>query len=359
MMRALALAQRGEGSVEPNPMVGCLIVRDDVCLGEGFHQRFGGNHAEVNALKSLDDHRQAIGATLYVTLEPCCHSGKTPPCTNAIIDAGLKRVVIAVPDPFAKVDGGGIRQLLEAGIDVNIGVGSEAALELNAPYLKRLRQHRPWVIGKWAMSLDGRIATTTGDSQWISGTLSRDEVHRLRGRVDAIIVGGGTAIVDNPTLTARPAGQRIAWRIVVVGDRLLAPDSNLMRTIHQAPVMLVSGPRSKVAELNRFEKLGCDVLRCRTNDHLEMTHELLEELGRREMTNVLVEGGSLMLSSFAAIDELDEIHAYVAPKLIGGSAAPGPVGGDGFKKLLDSPCYRLVKTTVFDDDVRLLARRIR
>jgi diaminohydroxyphosphoribosylaminopyrimidine deaminase/5-amino-6-(5-phosphoribosylamino)uracil reductase len=359
MMRAIALAHRGEGWVEPNPMVGCVIVREGVCVGEGYHRRFGGAHAEVDAINSLVDRDQAIGATAYVTLEPCCHTGKTPPCTDAIIAAGLKRVVVAMRDPFSLVDGDGIQRLQDAGIRVDIGAGSDAAEDLNAPYLKRLRQERPWVIGKWAMSLDGRIATTTGDSQWISGPLSRGEVHRLRGRVDAIIVGGGTAVSDNPTLTARPTGQRTACRIVFAGDRLPARDSNLIRTIQEAPVMIVSGPRRNATELNHLEKLGVRLFGCQSSDRLEMIHELLAELGRRKMTNVLVEGGSVLLSSFAAIDELDEIHAYVAPKLIGGTTAPGPVGGNGFAKLVDSPRYRLVESTRFDDDVRFRARRIR
>jgi len=359
MSRAIALAYRGQGWVEPNPMVGCVIVRDGLCIGEGFHHRFGGDHAEVDAIKSLAQPDQAIGATAYVTLEPCCHTGKTPPCTNAIIAAGLKRVVVAMRDPFAKVDGGGIRNLQDAGIEVSVGIGAEAAKELNAPYLKRLTRQRPWVIGKWAISLDGRIATVTGDRQWISGDLSRGEVHRLRGRVDAIIVGGGTAIADNPTLTARPAGQRTACRIVVVGKQLPSRDSNLIRTIDQAPVMIASGPESDSDALIQLERLGVTLFPCKSIDRLERTHELLAELGRRELTNVLVEGGSVLLSSFSSIDELDEIHAYIAPKLIGGANAPGPVGGSGFGKLVDSPAYRLVESTKFDDDVRLIARRRR
>jgi len=359
MMRAIALAYRGQGWVEPNPMVGCVIVRDGVCIGEGFHHRFGGDHAEVDAIKNLPHPSQAIGATAYVTLEPCCHTGKTPPCTNAIIAAGLKRVVVAMRDPFAMVDGGGIRQLQDAGINVTVGIGAASAEALNAPYLKRLTRQRPWVIGKWAMSLDGRIATVTGDSQWISGELSRGEVHRLRGRVDAIIVGGGTAIADNPTLTARPPGQRIACRIVVAGKQLPSRDSNLVRTINESAVMVVCGPSNDAAELVQLEKLGVMVFHCESNDRLERTQQLLAELGRREFTNVLVEGGSALLSSFASIDELDEIHAYIAPKLIGGATAPGPVGGGGFAELVSSPAYHLVESAKFDDDFRLIARRSR
>ncbi len=201
MQRAIALARRGEGFVEPNPMVGCVLVRDGNVVGEGWHQRFGGPHAEVVALQAAGG--DARGATAYVSLEPCCHHGKTPPCTQALIDAGVARVVIAMHDSFAEVAGGGVKQLREAGIEVTVGLLDDEARQLNAPYLKLIEQGRPWVIAKWAMTLDGRIASKTGSSQWISGEASRAIGHGLRGRVDAIIVGRGTAAADDPLLTTR------------------------------------------------------------------------------------------------------------------------------------------------------------
>src|SRR5262249_49286375 len=226
MRRALELAERGRGYVEPNPLVGAVIVRDDRPVGEGWHQRFGEAHAEVNALAAAGE--AARGATLYVTLEPCCHHGKTPPCTDAIIAAGIARVICAQRDPFPKVSGGGIAAPEAAGIAVEVGAMTDAAQRLNAPYLKLLHTGKPWVIAKWAISLDGKIATANGDSKWISGEASRAIVHQLRGRMDAIIVGHRTAELDDPLLTARPAGARTATRIVVDSRATLSPNSQLV-----------------------------------------------------------------------------------------------------------------------------------
>ncbi|EMB16219.1 Riboflavin biosynthesis protein RibD [Rhodopirellula europaea 6C] len=200
MTEAIELASQGRGKVEPNPPVGCVLVRDSVCIGRGYHQRFGGPHAEVEALADCDD---ATGATAYVSLEPCCHHGKTPPCADALIRAKVARVVVSVVDPFDQVDGGGIDRLRSAGIEVVTGIAKEAGEELLAAYLKRIRTGMPWVIAKWAMSLDGRIATQTGESKWITGPASRGAVHELRASVDAIAVGLGTVIADNPLLTVR------------------------------------------------------------------------------------------------------------------------------------------------------------
>src|SRR4051812_33330730 len=203
MLRATTLARRCEGFVEPNPMVGCVIVNDGEVVGEGWHQQFGGPHAEVHALKAAGGGGK--GATMFVTLEPCCHQGKTPPCTDAIIAAGILRVVTALRDPFPQVAGGGLKRLAAAGIDVELGLGESDVQQLNAPYLKLVTTGRPWVIAKWAMTLDGKIATRSGYSKWVSGDASRQVAHELRGRVDAIMVGRKTAQLDDPLLTARPA----------------------------------------------------------------------------------------------------------------------------------------------------------
>src|SRR5436305_1406899 len=202
MRRALELAERGRGFVEPNPLVGAVVVRDGSVVGEGWHRRYGEAHAEVNALAQAGE--AARGATLYVTLEPCCHVGKTPPCTDAVLAAGISRVVAAMADPFPKVAGGGIARLRAAGVAVAVGLGESEARRLNAPYLKLLATGRPYVHAKWAMTLDGKIATRTGDSRWISNEASRRVVHAMRGRMDAILVGIGTALVDDPSLTAPP-----------------------------------------------------------------------------------------------------------------------------------------------------------
>jgi len=224
MTRALELAEQGLGYVEPNPMVGCVIAHHDKVIGEGWHQRFGGPHAEVEAIRNAGSIPR--DATLYVTLEPCCHQGKTPPCTVAIIQAGIRRVVIAQRDPFPQVDGGGIEQLKQQGSKVEVGLLEEQAKELNAPYVKLIKTGRPWVIAKWAMTLDGKLATRTGDSRWISNQLSRAVVHQLRGRVDAIMVGRKTAQLDDPQLTARPTGVRIPTRIILDSQASLSLESS-------------------------------------------------------------------------------------------------------------------------------------
>jgi len=357
MRRALELAASGRGYVEPNPMVGCVIVRDGAIVGEGFHGRFGGPHAEVAALRSLADPALARGATAYVTLEPCCHTGKTPPCSDALIAAGVARVVVALQDPFPRVSGGGLAQLRAAGIAVEVGVLQNEAEQLSAAYLKRLRSGRPWVIAKWAMTLDGRIATKTGDSQWISGEVSRGEVHRLRGLVDGVVVGAGTVAADDPVLTARPPGPRTATRIVVAGNRLPSLDSRLIRTLDEAPLLIVTPSTISQAAIEPLAAAGAKILVCNTADPVDMIAELLDELGRRQMTRLLVEGGGGLLGSFLSAGEIDEIHAYVAPKAVGGSTARGPVEGLGFVRLIDSPQFELASVTQLDDDIRIIARR--
>src|SRR5262249_38708583 len=224
MQLALELAERGRGAVEPNPLVGAVVVRDGRLVGEGWHQRYGEAHALAAAGAA------AQGATLYVTLEPCCHYGKTPPCTEAVLRAGVGRVVAAMLDPFPPVSGQGVARLRAVGVTVEVGLGEAEARRLNAPYLKLLATGRPYVHAKWAMTLDGKICTRTGDSKWISGEASRRRVHELRGRMDAILVGIGTALADDPLLTARPPGPRIATRIVLDSRGRLPASAQLVRT---------------------------------------------------------------------------------------------------------------------------------
>lgn len=327
MRRALDLAASGRGGVEPNPMVGCVVAHGAETVGEGWHRRFGGPHAEVEALAVAGP--KAAAATMYVTLEPCCHQGKTPPCTWAIRSAGVARVVAAMRDPYPPVDGGGLAELQAAGIAVQCGVLETEARRLNAPYLKLLATGRPWVIAKWAMTLDGKLATHNGSSQWISGEASREVVHALRGRVDAVIVGSGTASADDPLLTARPPGLRTATRIVLDTQAALSSDSRLVRTAAETPVMVVVGSQSPLPERKRLADAGCDVLVLESHSPVARLKELLAHLGTRRMTNVLVEGGSRLLGAFMDAGEIDEVHAFIAPKLIGGQAAKTPIAGEG------------------------------
>lgn len=341
MRQALALARRGEGWVEPNPMVGCVIARDAEAVGVGWHQRYGGPHAEVEALAVAGE--RARGATMYVTLEPCCHQGKTPPCTQAIIAAGVSHVVLAVADPFPQVSGGGIQQLRAAGIEVTTGVCEAGARCVLAPYLMLTEHGRPWVIAKWAMTLDGRIATRTGDSKWISSAESRQLVHQLRGRVDGIVVGRGTAEADDPQLLARredaglPATSadqndwppRRAVRIILDSQGSLSLTSHLVRSAGQAPVLVATAPTAPPDRLSHLKAAGCEVLTIAGDSLANRVQNLLAELGRRRMTNLLVEGGSQVLGSFWQPGLVDEVHVFIAPRILGSGEAPGPFAGAG------------------------------
>jgi diaminohydroxyphosphoribosylaminopyrimidine deaminase/5-amino-6-(5-phosphoribosylamino)uracil reductase len=327
MTRALELAERGRGLVEPNPLVGAVLVQGGRMVGEGWHRRFGEAHAEVNALAEAGD--GARGATLYVTLEPCCHHGKTPPCTDAVIRAGLGRVIAAITDPFPPVVGEGERVLRAAAIDYQVGLCDKEARRLNAPYLTLLHKGRPYVHAKWAMTLDGKIASRTGQSKWISSRHSRELVHGLRGRMDAILVGIGTAVADDPLLTARPPGPRTAARIVLDSTARLPTRSQLVQTVSAAPTIVVTVPETPRERTEALQKLGCEVLPILADKGRPAVSALLQELGKRRMTNLLVEGGSEVLGSFLDANLLDEVHVFVAPRLLGGTAARTPIGGLG------------------------------
>jgi len=354
MTHALQLAAGGQGHVEPNPLVGCTITRGAEIIGLGWHRRFGGPHAEVEALALAGS--RARGATMYVTLEPCCHQGKTPPCTQAVIDAGVARVVVALEDPFAEVAGRGSAELRSAGIAVEVGILADEARRQNAPYLKLLATGRPWVTAKWAMTLDGKIATATGDSQWISGEPSRTVAHQLRGRMDAILVGSRTARLDDPLLTARPPGARVATRIVADSKAILSSSSRLLNTANQVPVLIAAGPEAAADDVQRLQSAGCEVWVSPLDAPLERLAALLDELGRRRMTHLLVEGGGTMLGAMFDIGAVDEVHVFVAPKIVGGSAAAGPVAGGGIAAIADA--LMLIDTHVeqLGEDMHLSGR---
>jgi diaminohydroxyphosphoribosylaminopyrimidine deaminase/5-amino-6-(5-phosphoribosylamino)uracil reductase len=350
MRLALAEAVRGRGAVEPNPMVGAAVVRDGRLVGLGHHARFGGPHAEVEALRAAGE--SARGATLYVTLEPCCHFGKTPPCADAVIAAGVGRVVAAVRDPFPKVAGGGIARLREAGVAVEVGLEADAALRLNAPYFKRLFTGRPYVTAKWAMTLDGKTAVASGDSKWISGPRSRALVHELRGRMDAIVVGVGTALADDPELTARPAGPRRAVRIVLDGAARLPLESRLARSAREVPVWVAVTDRAPAARRAALGALGCEVVAFEGDGRVPVL-PLLDELGGRGLTNVLVEGGGLVLGAFLDAGAVDAVDVYVAPLLEGGSHAYTPARGAGRALMSGAPRLERQEVSLVDGDVRI------
>lgn len=334
MRRSLELAGRGAGHVEPNPMVGAVVAQGDRIVGEGWHARFGGPHAEVAALIAAGD--AARGATLYVTLEPCCHQGKTPPCSDAIIAAGIGRVVVAAGDPFAAVAGGGLRALRAAGVMVETGLCEREALRLTAPFRMLVTEGRPWVIGKWAMTLDGRVATTEGDSRWISSEASRTLVHELRGRVDAIVVGIGTVLADDPLLTPRPPGPRLPLRVVLDRSARLPLESGLVRSAAEVPLLVATGSEAPPERVRRLEAAGCEVWSGSDPDPGGRFLELLAELGGRRFTNLLVEGGPTVLGSLLDRAAIDEVWAFVAPKVVGGAAAFSPVAGRGIAAIAEA-----------------------
>jgi diaminohydroxyphosphoribosylaminopyrimidine deaminase/5-amino-6-(5-phosphoribosylamino)uracil reductase len=355
MARALELAARGRGAVEPNPMVGAVVVRDGRLVGEGWHQRHGGPHAEVHALTAAGE--QSRGATLYVTLEPCCHHGKTPPCTEAVLAAGVVRVVAAMADPFPRVAGKGTEMLRQAGVPVEVGVGEAEARRLNAPYLKLLAMARPWVIAKWAMTLDGRIATRAGDSKWISNEASRRVAHEIRGRVDAVIVGIGTALADDPLLTARPPGPRVATRIVLDSRLRLPPSSQLVRTAREAPSLFATTALAPAERRDTLMREGCEVLTLPEVEGRVSLPSLLDELGRRRFTNVLVEGGGEILGGFLDAGEIDEVHVFLAPRLMGGAGARPPLLGRGVERVAEMLQLRQPRVEVLDGDVYIHGQR--
>lgn len=318
---ALDLAERGRFRVAPNPMVGALVVRDGEIVGCGYHERIGGPHAEVVALREAGE--RARGATLYVTLEPCVHRGRTPPCVDAVLEAGLRRVVVSHVDPNEVVGGRGIHRLREAGLDVDVGVGLQRAVRLNWRYLIAKCAGRPAVTLKWAMSLDGRVATRTGESQWISSRGGRRWGLSLREEHDAIVVGIGTALIDDPRLTRRLAEAAGPIRRVVMDRRLRLPPQ--ARMLEEPGPVLVYGEAGRDETIERLEARGAEVAILPSVS----PGSVLEDLGRRGVQSVLVEGGPTVAAAFVAERLFDRLAVDCAPLLIGGSDAPGPLAGDG------------------------------
>ena len=334
MKTALDLAEMGRGSVEPNPMVGAVIVKNNKIVGRGYHEEFGSHHAEVNAIN--DAGRSCKGATLYVTLEPCAHYGKTPPCVQAIKSAGIERVYIAVCDPHRVEVKNGADMLKEAGIEVYSGILEEEAKKLNAPFFKLIKENMPYVTAKWAMSLDGRIATYTGDSQWISSDESRAYVHEIRGCMDGIMVGVGTALADDPLLTCRVEAKRVSKRIIVDSKAKLPLDSKLVKTVNEADVIVAVTSQASEDKLKRLRDAGCEVLVIESINGLVDIRKLFKLLGKRAFTNILVEGGGRMLGSLFDNSLIDKAVVFIAPMVIGGNNSISPVSGEGFARVSDA-----------------------
>lgn len=315
MRRALMLARRGKARVAPNPMVGAVVVKDGEIVGEGYHRRFGGPHAEVYALKAAGE--KAKGATLYVSLEPCCHHGKTPPCTNRILESGIARVVAAIEDPNPLVSGNGFKLLKNAGIEVKTGVLKKEATELNQPYLKKAATGDCWVTLKIAQTLDGRIASITGHSQWISGTQSLRYAHLLRAMHDAVLVGSGTVKADNPLLTVRHISGRNPVRVVLDTNFSIDPACKLLNTPEDAQTWVFGAPEDgKLPDWADRPNVSA-VIVPRDGEGRTDLREVLKELSRRGVGSVMVEGGSQIWTTFLDLNLVDKIEMVVAPIILG------------------------------------------
>ena len=357
MQTALRLAKRGIGSVEPNPAVGCIIVKANQIVGKGWHKKFGGPHAEINALedcKTLGVNPQ--GATMYVTLEPCCHQAKTPPCTDAIVASRLGKVVVATIDPSEHANGRGVEQLRNAGIQVQTGICETQARLLNAPFIKFATTGKCWVILKWAQSIDGKVAYAekTGGRRWISNELSRKDAQNLRRRVGAILVGIGTVLADDPLLTVRPSKGKQPNRIVLDSKLRIPLDCKLLATAKKIPVLVVTSEEAVQKDPQMVEKItlkGAEVLAVPTTQGRCDINSLLGELTNRGIAQLLVEGGPTVIASFLKQRLVDEVCIYIAPKIL------GPQGNVS----ISSPMAELTETVGlhyvdikrFGDDVRL------
>ena len=358
MQRALALARRAKGRTSPNPAVGAVVVRDNRIVGAGWTQPAGQEHAEVMALRAAG--AAASGAALYVTLEPCHRWGRTPPCTDAIRAAGVASVQVATLDPNPHESGQGIATLRSAGIRVAVGEDQAAARVLNADYACLVTTQRPWIVAKYAMSLDGKIATRTGASRYLTGPPARADVHRLRDEVDAILVGVNTVLQDNPQLTTRLSAEELGreprqpWRLVLDSRARTPPDSRLLDPALPGRTTLCLTAAAPAARVAALRARGADllVLPADANGRLDLA-ALTAELGRRGVMSLLVEGGATVHGAFLAAGLVDRVTAYVAPLLIGGAAAPGPVGGDGVSRLSEAIRPAALRVERLGDDVKL------
>ncbi len=358
-------AWRAGGHVEPNPLVGCVIARGDTVLGIGHHKKFGGLHAEREAIANARANGVDVaGATAYVTLEPCCHHGKQPPCTDALIEAGISRVLFARHDPH-DVSSGGQKVLREAGIDCELCELSRAAIHVSDPFCKRIQTGMPWVIAKWAQTVDGRVATRTGQSQWISSSRSRRRVHRLRERMDAIITGLGTAAFDDPLLTARVgrAPRRNPKRVIIDTDLDLPIDSQLVRTARQVPVIACCAAEMQSSEFIRprrepLEAAGVTIMGVRSDSRrLDLDVMLRQLTEQHDVTSALIECGPGLLGSFFEFDLVDEAVVYIAPLLLGDEQARSAASGRVVPTLSGGRNFRLMSVKRVGDDVELVYRR--
>jgi diaminohydroxyphosphoribosylaminopyrimidine deaminase/5-amino-6-(5-phosphoribosylamino)uracil reductase len=358
LLRAIELAEQGRGRVNPNPVVGAVVARDGQVLGEGWHDEFGGPHAEVNAITACQG-ADLTGATLYVSLEPCCHDGKTPPCTEAIREAGIGRVVVGSDDPSEKASGRGLGILRDEGIEVVQGDGDIAARArlLNQAFRKHARTGRPWVLFKGAMTLDGKVATQTGDSQWISSEESRALTHRLRAAVDAVAVGIGTALADDPRLTARgEGGSRQPRRVLFDSLARLPLTSNLVAEAPSVALTVVVSRAAPRAETDALKAAGAEIVVASGANEAARVRSALERLGSRGVAALLLEGGPHLAGAFLDAGEIDEIQLFLAPLVLGGRGARNLLEGEGVDRIADALRALSLECEQVGEDLMITAR---
>ena len=353
MRRALELAARGRTS--PNPMVGAVVVKQGKVVGEGYHSRAGYPHAEVEALRQAGN--KARSADLYVNLEPCCHFGRTPPCTDAIIQAGIKRVFVGMKDPNKQVSGKGLRALKAQGIVIVSGILKKECMKLNESFVKVMQTGMPFVIMKTAMSLDGKIATRSGDARWISGELARKHVHKIRNYVDAILVGTETVLKDNPRLTCRLATGSVEHPIRIILDRRnrIPLTANVFKNSRSQPVIYVTGPDISPARQKALVARKVEILNGKFGKNGFHIKPLLKELANRDMNSILVEGGAELNASVLKAGVVDRVVAFISPMLIGGGKAPGFLGGQGVMKVNDAIKLKDIEVTKIGEDLMVEA----
>jgi diaminohydroxyphosphoribosylaminopyrimidine deaminase/5-amino-6-(5-phosphoribosylamino)uracil reductase len=354
MRRALALAANGKGLVSPNPLVGAVVEHDGQVVGEGWHDGPGNPHAEIHALRAAGD--LACGATLYVTLEPCDHHGRTPPCTNAILEAGVARVVAAARDPNPIVDGRGFDRLRSAGVDVVAGVLEAEAERLNEAFATHVRTGLPFVVLKMAATLDGKVAARDGSSRWITGPEARAEVHRMRAAADALLVGAGTAMADDPSLTVRDPGYRGRPVLRVLADARgrVRPTARLFSD--EAPTLVATTEMAPDERRREWSRAGAEVVVFDPADGGVPLDALFADLGKREVQLVLLEGGPTLAWSAVREGLVDTVVLFLAPKLVGGAGAPGILGGEGLAPIAEALDVEIVDVARVGPDIKVEAR---
>ena len=349
MKIALELAKKGDGKVSPNPLVGAVIVKDGKIIGQGYHGKYGNNHAEVEAFNNINGNSKE--ATIYVTLEPCSHYGKTPPCVDRIISEGISRVVIGMIDPNPLVSGRSVEKLTKAGVEVEIGVLEEECKKLNEVFIKYILEKKPFVLMKWAMSLDGKISTVSGESKWITGEKARKDVHKLRKRLTGIMVGINTVLTDDPLLTCRLEDGKNPIRIIVDSNLRIPIESNIAKTAIEIKTIVATLIDVSEEKVKALEKLGIKILKIKEKNKKVDLEALILELGNMEIDSILLEGGSTL--NFSALESgiVDKVRVYISPKIIGGKKAKTPIGGKGIDSLKEAFNIKHMDLSVIGEDI--------